>query len=71
MRLQVTMLADSGISFANGYRKANDLGNRAHLLLLKPRAPWNVAAEAACARPPHQTPRHAAGRVRLRSLLRH
>jgi hypothetical protein len=23
----VTMLADSGISFANGYRKANDLGN--------------------------------------------
>ena len=27
--LQVTILADSAISFSAGYRKANDLGNRA------------------------------------------
>lgn len=69
--LQVTVLADSAISFSAGYRKANDLGNRAHLSLTDCLHLQLPALAAACAPEPGQhLPPAAAAAAILRPMQR-
>ena len=70
--VQVTVLADSAISFSAGYRKANDLGNRAQFLLAERlQHPTRISLPSACGQakakcPPAPRAVFAAGRMCLK-----